>query len=96
MVNVAETGATRADFDLEPTAQTLAALEAGRIHDSGGGGAYYSGGATTQNDDIFYKQWWFWASVGGGVALLTIICVAVAASGTDIGPPDGIGIPGIH
>jgi len=92
-VNVADIGATRADFDLEPSPDTLAELETGRVHDNGSRASGRAGGGAEQP---WYTQWYVIGGAAAVVVGLVIIVVAVAASGTDMIAPNGIGVPGIH
>lgn len=93
IVNVAEIGATRADFDLEPSPDTLAELETGRVHDDG---SHTRAGARGGPEQPWYTQWYVIGGAAAVVVGLVIIVVVVAASGTDLVAPDGIGVPGIH
>ncbi len=104
MVQVPETGAQRADFDLEPEPETLSALESARGWSGGGGssggsgGGAFDGGVDSSEDSTpLYARWYV---IGGAAAVVvaTVVIIAVAASsgGTEVGPPAGIPIPPIQ
>jgi len=98
MVQVGETGLTRADFDLEPEGATRAALEAGRSWSGGaGGGSGSMPGEPGEDDTPLYARWYV---IGGAAAVVvaTVVIIAVAASSGDpeIGPPAGIPVPPIQ
>jgi hypothetical protein len=97
MVQVGETGLTRADFDLTPEGATRAALEAGRSWSGGAGGGGSMPGEPGGDDTPFYARWYV---IGGAAAAVvaTVVIIAVAASSGDpeIGPPTGIPVPPIQ
>ncbi len=95
MVQVGETGLTRADFDLEPEGATRAALESGHAWSGGSGG---TGPAEPGGEETpLYARWYV---IGGAAAVVvaTVVLIAVAASSGDpeIGPPAGIPVPPIQ
>jgi hypothetical protein len=97
MVQVNETGTTRADFDLEPGSETRAALESGRNWSSGAVGGGAMPGESGGDETPLYARWYV---IGGAAAVVvaTVVIIAVAASSGDpeIGPPAGIPVPPIQ
>lgn len=96
LVQVGETGPTRADFDLVPTEETAAALAASPTgslaaseHNPNAAAAM-----STSDDSPLYTRWYVIAGAAAVVAVAVIVVVA-ASSGGDTLAPNGIPIPPI-
>lgn len=92
MVQVGETGSTRADFDLEPEQQTRVALDSGRNWATSDGDA--APGDSGEETPI-YLRWYTIAGAAAVVVAIVVIAVVASSGGTEVGPPQGIPVPPI-
>lgn len=96
LVQVGDTGPTRADFDLVPTEETAAALAASPTGTLAASEHNPNAAAmTTSSDDSpLYTRWYVIAGAAAIVAVAVIVVVA-ASSGGDTLTPNGIPVPPI-
>lgn len=96
LVQVGDTGPTRADFDLVPGERTVAAMEASPTGTLAA--TDHTSAHATSTDDAsetpIYARWYVIAGAAA-VVVATVVIIAVASSGGDTLAPNGIPIPPI-
>jgi hypothetical protein len=101
LVQVGDTGPTRADFDLVPSEETAAAIESSAtgtlapalVSEHGSANARDGAGATEEETPIYLR--WYAIAGAAAVVVAAVVIIAVASGGGETLPPNGIPVPPI-